>query len=195
MKTEVPGLDRPMLAEPRLREEWRMIDGFPLYDVSNWGRVRSCVRKGQYEGPRQRNDHPLILRPGTSGTNKDKIHLCVFLHGEAFKIHVLVLEAFRGKRPEGLVGRHLDDCSINNYLENLEWGTQKQNSQDSIRNGTRADCGGENNGRAILNEELVREIRDRARNGEGKSKMAREFGLSPGAICRGVNRQSWGHIE
>lgn len=52
-------------------------------------------------------------------------------------VHELMLEAFKGPKPDpGMVGRHLDDVSVNNYLDNLEWGTRKQNAQDSIRNGT-----------------------------------------------------------
>lgn len=50
-------------------------------------------------------------------------------------VHVLILEAFVGPRPHGCHGRHMDDCPANNTLDNLQWGTPAQNSQDAIRNG------------------------------------------------------------
>ena len=51
-------------------------------------------------------------------------------------LHGLVLEAFQGPRPEGLVARHLDDNPLNNTVENLVWGTQSENVLDAVRNGT-----------------------------------------------------------
>ena len=51
-------------------------------------------------------------------------------------VHHLVLEAFVGPRPAGMMGLHWDDDHSNNHLENLRWGTRSDNTKDSVRNGT-----------------------------------------------------------
>lgn len=53
------------------------------------------------------------------------------------KVHSLVLLAFRGPRPQGLVTRHLNGNAHDNRLENICYGTQKENAEDSLRHGTR----------------------------------------------------------
>jgi len=52
-------------------------------------------------------------------------------------IHRLLLETFVGPCPEGMEAMHLDGNSLNNDLENLEWGPHFVNIQDSIRQGGR----------------------------------------------------------
>ena len=51
-------------------------------------------------------------------------------------VHRLVLEAFVGPRPEGMVARHLNGDPGDNRLENLAWGTQSENNYDKVRHGT-----------------------------------------------------------
>lgn len=48
-------------------------------------------------------------------------------------IYRLLLEAFVGPRPEGMVGRHLDGDSLNDDLDNLCWGTYLENTQDMTK--------------------------------------------------------------
>lgn len=55
---------------------------------------------------------------------------------KSFSVGNLVLEAFVGPRPEGMVGCHWDDDHGNNRLENLRWGARSDNGHDSVRNGT-----------------------------------------------------------
>ena len=50
-------------------------------------------------------------------------------------VHRLVLTAFRGPCPEGLVGCHNNDVRTDNRLENLRWDTSSANVADSIVNG------------------------------------------------------------
>lgn len=52
-------------------------------------------------------------------------------------VHHLILHAFRGERPEGHIGRHLNDVKTDNRLDNLAYGTLKDNAQDALRNGRR----------------------------------------------------------
>jgi hypothetical protein len=106
----------------RPAEEWRTIAGFPLYEVSSLGRIRSW-HKGQ--GPR-------ILRPGPD----DKGYLTAVLFGPngraTRKVHRLVAEAFLGPKPKGLQTRHLDSNNQNNAAINLAYGTQLENMADRV---------------------------------------------------------------
>lgn len=49
-------------------------------------------------------------------------------------VHILVLEAFVGPRPEGHWGLHRNDVPDDNRVENLYWGTPGQNGADSVAN-------------------------------------------------------------
>jgi hypothetical protein len=51
------------------------------------------------------------------------------------KVHTLVLEAFVGPRPDGMVTRHLDGDPSNNRLSNIAYGTPRENSLDRVRHG------------------------------------------------------------
>ena len=101
---------------------------------------------------------------------------------KTYKIHILKAKAFLFS-PNLLtynVVRHLNDCKIDNRLENLAWGTRSDNIQDSIRNGRYnykgASKGGTKNG---------------AKNGKKGSKPIRciETGIIYSSACE-ASRQT-----
>jgi hypothetical protein len=51
------------------------------------------------------------------------------------RVHILVLEAFRGPRPEGHAACHNDGDVGNNHLSNLRWDTYSANNLDIVRHG------------------------------------------------------------
>lgn len=113
------------------REEWRPIPGHPEYEVSNQGRVKSWRK---YNG----GPAPRIRKPVASGRMG---HLYVQLATAPCEsvrrpVHQLVLEAFVGPRPDGMVTRHLDGNPTNNHLDNLAYGTPRENTADMFRHGT-----------------------------------------------------------
>lgn len=97
------------------------------------------------------------------------------------KVHQLVLEAFRGPRPSGMEGLHLDNNSLNNHLSNLEWGTHAKNSR--MRNSTK------------LNEQKVRDIRTRHKQGWSDKQIAEYFGISVTTVGRVLSGQCWGDVR
>jgi len=114
-------------------EAWREVPGWGgRYLVSNQGRVQSVrtLRSGAV------TKRILSPRPGAKG------HLRVVLHeGERRQesnVHVLVLEAFVGPRPPGMVACHWNDDPADNRAENLRWGTHTDNMNDRVRNGRHA---------------------------------------------------------
>lgn len=119
-----------------MTEEWRPVVGAKgFYEASNEGRIRSLDRVDN-GGKRQKGR---ILkgdaRAGQRGYRVVKI--CAPDGSRRMRyIHDLVLEAFVGPRPRGLYGLHWDDDVDNNALPNLRWGTQRENMEDAMRNGT-----------------------------------------------------------
>ena len=108
-----------------MSEEWRVIPGATRYRVSSLGRVESRARK-----------EPRILKacPARGGYVRVGI---TDDHGllRYRMVHVLVLEAFIGPRPD-LECRHLNGNPADNRLDNLAWGTRSQNNLDRVRHGT-----------------------------------------------------------
>ncbi len=115
-------------------ERWLPVFGLEgVYSVSDQGRVRREARlierrTGSYYAKQT------ILKPGWVGAYPK----VVLIGRGTLYVHQLVAEAFIGPRPEGQVVRHLNDDPLDNWLENLEYGTHEQNMKDSVRNRGRA---------------------------------------------------------
>lgn len=116
------------------KEYWKPVVGYEgLYEVSNWGRVKSLPRKGTYAR---------ILKPVPNKYGYFQVNL--YKNGKLKKIfiHRLVAEAFL-EIPEGLkqyIGtvylqvNHKDENKHNNNVENLEWCSAKYNTNFGTRN-------------------------------------------------------------
>ena len=121
-----------------MSELWKDILGYEgRYQVSNQGRVKSLSAtvicfgpvKGQYTSKRKGK----ILRPGRMPGG----HLSVALgRGNSRCVHELVLIAFVGCPGKGQECRHINGEPSNNYLENLAWGTRRENILDAVGHGT-----------------------------------------------------------
>lgn len=114
-----------------------------LYEVSSLGRVRSLPRKVV-----RKNGSPFTVRGEVlKGTVSVRGYPVVQLYGagepERKNIHRLVAEAFISNPDNLPVVRHLDDNKVNNARGNLAWGTQSDNLQDAVRNGTHRSWMGE----------------------------------------------------
>ncbi|WP_416372568.1 NUMOD4 motif-containing HNH endonuclease [Corynebacterium variabile] len=115
-------------------EEWRPIPGYEgRYSASDRGRVRSEDRIIVTASGIQKRARGRIL---IQKAYDDAGHTNVSLGRERTKtVHSLVLEAFIGPRPAGAVTRHLNGVANDNRLENLTWGTQRENAFDTVKHG------------------------------------------------------------
>jgi hypothetical protein len=109
-----------------------------LYEVSDFGRVRSLDRMVRTHHDGRRLVRGRMLKPQPSGKYG---HLKVGFTSEGskvcwFQIHQLVMRAFVGPCPAGMEVRHLDSNPANNTLPNLAYGTRKENARDRVLNGT-----------------------------------------------------------
>jgi len=176
-------------------EIWKPVVGYEgYYEVSSHGRVKS-VNKAK--GSRSEVNGG-ILKGYIQKVRHGYYRRCVTLTRDGvvryFKIHRLVLIAFKGPCPKGKIARHLNGDSLDNWSENLEWGTQKENIHDSIKHGTHCPPpihSGESHPRATITDEQVKEIRSHAFKRGDQHAFAVKFGVSDQCIRRirkGISR-------
>jgi len=104
-------------------------------------------------------------------------------------IHRLVAEAFI-PNPDNLpFVCHRDDDVMNCTVQNLFWGTHKDNMKDRQKKGRNAR--GERSGVNKLTRRQVEQIRS---SDETIAELARRFGLHRNTVSNIVNRRSWNHI-
>lgn len=104
--------------------KWKRIKDYPDYEISDDGIIISH----KYKNPRimkTRKDHDGYLLVGISKNNTTK----------TAKVHRLVAEAFIPNPNNLPVVRHLNDIPDDNRIDNLAWGTPKDNTADLIKNG------------------------------------------------------------
>lgn len=178
----------------RQHAEYRSIDGYPGYRVGSDGTVWTCKRRGT-----RRNDSRLFscewrqlkLTPTGLGYLR-----CTLSHNNIvkdFSVHRIVLEAFRGPNPGGLVCRHLDGDPQNNCADNLRWGTYTENENDKLIHGRRLM--GERVFGARLTSDRVIAARRRYMEGETMKQIASDFGVHITCVHRAIQGKTWGHIK
>lgn len=171
-------------------EEWRDIAGYEeFYQISSVGWVRATVYRS---GKRHAKGN--LLKPYKS--KRGYLMYILQRDGKAkgFTAHSLVARAFIGERPEGLTINHRDGNKENNHVDNLEYVTQKENSQHAADTGLLLPQKGTAHGMAKLTDEMVLEIRKRAANGEKQRELATEYKVSFQTISKIVRRLRWKHI-
>ena len=153
-------------------EEWRKIDGFENYEVSNEGRIRSVdheteqrisggvVVRRHYKGK--------ILIPQESGDNYLYVGICK--EGKRYKkrIHRLVAQAFLPNENSLPDVNHKDENKHNNFVfvnedgtidyekSNLEWCTAEYNHNYGTHNQRVANANSKQVGQFTLDETLIK---------------------------------------
>ena len=164
--------------------------GFPGYYVDNEGFVWSEKVRGR---PTSKPAQPKIRRL------KRRLHYSGYLYvglsnnkkeNRRF-IHRLVLEAFVGSCPKEMETRHLNGIKNDNRLDNLKWGTCKENRADRLLHGT--DDRGEKSVLAKLTNQDAIEIY-KLKGIETQKSLADRFGVSRGTIYGIWKKKTWKHI-
>lgn len=180
-------------------EEWRLIPGFEKsHQISSYQRVRSLDRIRHI--PKRigcvahtRIDTSRILKPDIDRDGYVTVTLC--RHNCTpikKKVHRLMLEAFVGPCPPGMQCRHLNGDRADNCLENLIWGTPKENQADRITHGTHAR--GSCSTRATITEAKALLIIDRLIAGVTCHKIAEDIGCSSAIVQQIGAGITWRHL-
>ena len=95
-------------------EQWKAIEGFERYEVSDFGRVRNaetgCIRK------LHKNRYGYMV---VALWNRGK--------AKSQQVHQLVARAFVGNKGDYTEVNHIDEDKTNNKASNLEWCSRKYN--------------------------------------------------------------------
>lgn len=95
-------------------ENWKPVVGREgKYEISDLGNVRTIARRGM------KLDEPMVLKRFRLC---DQLAINFAAPRQTVKIDCMVLEAFVGPRPEGMVAKHIDGDQSNVSASNLKWG-------------------------------------------------------------------------
>lgn len=109
-----------------IEEVWKPIitkqaDFTGLYEISNYGRIKSFPRRGASKTIK-------ILKPGTS-RNYYVVKLCKNKEMYDYLVHHLVWDTFREEKRNGRILQvdHIDNDPHNNCIDNLQLLTNREN--------------------------------------------------------------------
>ena len=175
------------MADSKNTVSYREIPGHPGYQVGDDGSVWSKWRRGH--GGIGTSWHR--LRPQRQNGN-----FTVML-GRDYQLIVsrIVLEAFVGPCPQGLVACHYPDRDpANNALSNLRWDTWLNNMADRDKHGTTVK--GEKVWCSKLTSDEVLAIRAEHATGEVTLQhLAEKYGMSSKSVIHDIGRRkTWKHI-
>ncbi len=181
---------------------WKAIVGYEgLYEVSNYGEVRSIERKVKHKHSGEITIKERVLA-GANDNHYRAVQLSTHGKRKKFRIHKLVMDAFGPPCP-GVYGTrrgnyqidHIDDNKLNNRADNLQWLIHEDNcfwkheATHPFR--TQAPHRGEKHGRAKLTEIQVLTIREDPRI---YREIGLEYGVDKTLIGMIKRRQVWAHI-
>lgn len=170
------------------KEIWKPIPGYPGYEASNLGQIRSWkTSRGIAHTPR-------IL---TCGIDTNGYRRCgvVNQHGitKTKRVHILVMLAFMGQRPEGKQVCHNDGNCLNNDLENLRYDTSAANHQDAVKHGT--ILYGEDHPLSKLSEQEILRIRNLYATGKiTQAELGKRYGVTRPVIHYVITGKTWQQV-
>jgi hypothetical protein len=166
--------------------KWKTIPGFKDYEVSDHGDVRRVTAK---RGARVGR----ILRPATRALGHRHLVLRKNKLPYTRQVHALVLLAFKGPAPRGMVCAHFDGNGSNNNLRNLRWTTRSSNERDKVRHGK--SNRGERHGLALLTSKTVKQIRVLSAAGVNSVEIKRRLALPVTTRCIRdvINNKRWSY--
>ena len=164
-------------------EQWKMLNEFPSYEISNKGRLRRKLTV-EYR----------ILNPYSAGWGYREFSFVKKGKKVCRKIHRLVLENFIGACPLGYQTNHKDGNRDNNEVENLEWVTPEYNIKHAYKKGLKTNVG-IMNPRAKLKEGEVWLIKKLLHEGVKRKTICSMFKIGHDHLYNISSGKIWNYIE
>jgi hypothetical protein len=179
-------------------EKWQAVPGYPSYEASNLGHIRSIDRVVLTKAGKSVRHWGKVLKSAPGGTSPYLLVNLPSPHGgEKFThqlVHSLICATFNGPKPSHRHEvAHNDGNPLNNCASNLRWATRAENRADQIGHGTRLS--GSKNHKAIFSERDIVAIR--ALHDTGRlthQAIADLFNMSRPNVSLIVNGINWRHL-
>lgn len=170
-------------------EKWLPVKGWEgLYEVSNFGRVRSLPRQ---TARGMRGGNLLVQYIRKDGYPEVYLYERGRKRRRTARVHHLVLEAFVGPCPKGEEARHGPGGKLDARLANLCWGTRAKNvGPDRVRD--HQSNRGEHHGLTPLTWADVCEIR-KLLGTIPQNQIAVQFGVSKQTITNIKTGATWAY--
>lgn len=165
-----------------------------IYFVSNDGLVKSVDHHVKHKDGNKRLQFGRILKPII--VTKGYLHVILCLGGKRLQIsvHRLVALAFIPNPENKPQVNHIDCNKKNNLVNNLEWVTNRENIIHAHKNNLIKLNYGENNHQSKLKNSEVITIRERIKNGESASKIAKEFNVDYHTIKKIEKKETYKNV-
>lgn len=168
-----------------MKEEWKDVPGYPHYQASSLGRLRSIDRHvkimGRWGYEVTRHHKSKILKPWV---NKRGYNYTSLGDGNRKETHYWIAISFLGPKPPGKETNHKNGNKSDNTPQNLEWVTRQENVKHSFSTGLNHYWA--KHGISKLDETQVTEIKHLL---AGKKKRQRPY-YSEIADKYGVDRKT-----
>ena len=170
-------------------EIWKDISGYEgIYQVSDFGRVRSLDRMINSSHGAMRLHRGRILKPQRKKSGHFHVGLRVDGVCNLRYVHRLVLFAFVGPPKTGQECLHIVSDPGNNCLENLKWGTRRENVHQAVKEGAVSALTSPSSQKVQINDILYHSMHEAARKlGMYRSTVVRR--------CRNPRKSDWQFIE
>jgi hypothetical protein len=133
-------VNRIFVMENLENEIWKPISGYEdIYEISNWGRVKSLSRDIVYETGHSQRMHEKVLKLQKHTHDYKSIGLHDNKVQATFLVHRIVGEHFVDNPYNYQWINHKDGDKSNNYYKNLEWCTPSDNSKHAFKIGLRTN--------------------------------------------------------
>jgi hypothetical protein len=166
--------------------EWRIIPGWPDYEVSEWGDVRRRT-------PARNASPGMVLAPFYRKNGYAQLQLNANRRRRRFLVHRLVAIAFLGPQPSPAHEiAHLNGNRAHNHHSNLRWVLHRENEDHKHQHGTRQR--GSRIGNSRLTEEQVGVIKAELRSARTQTELAARFRVSVSTVSLIARGEIWRHV-
>ena len=177
---------------------WRPVEGYEgIYEVSSAGEVKSLPRLkycGHKGSPPQKVEGR-ILKVSEDRLGYSRVKLSKNGTSKLKYLHRIIASAFIENITEKTEVNHIDGDKSNNMLNNLEWVNRSENMKHNFSIGISNGHRGEDNNKAKLSWDSVKQIRKLYFDGVSQKELSKKFEVTTANISCIVNHKTWKEVS